>query len=311
MLGLSEKTTHLRDLFGADIARALRRHRRFQRGARRHDLRKRGSGELQQQSDCRGEVAPVGMGDDRTAASSHLDAKHTLKLLGVQEGIGQIVTLSSASVYCDEQGRTLDEARENGFPDLPDRMMEDQRTVEPGPTIYSTRKIAMERTLLERARVPAVVLRPRAIHGPYSAHPREWWFVKRLLDGRSLIPLAFGGQSRFQTSATANIAALVSTLASSRSSGIFNAADPDTPTVMQIGEAIGVACGKATAFMPIDNAPSIGTTPWSVPKPFTVRRQNIWRNSRRKVAEGGPRLWIDIRRRAFGAASADVRWSVV
>ena len=43
----------------------------------------------------------------------------------------------------------------------------------------------------------------------------------------------------------------------------------------------------------------------------SVRRQNIWRRSRRKLVESGPRLGIDIRRRAFGAASADIGWSVV
>ncbi len=41
-----------------------------------------------------------------------------------------------------------------------------------------------------------------------------------------------------------------------------------------------------------------------------VRRQNIWRNSRRRLAEYRPRLGVDIKRRACGAASADVRWSV-
>ena len=41
-----------------------------------------------------------------------------------------------------------------------------------------------------------------------------------------------------------------------------------------------------------------------------VSRQNIWRNSRRKLAECGPRLGVDVTRRACGAASADVRWSV-
>ena len=45
--------------------------------------------------------------------------------------------------------------------------------------------------------------------------------------------------------------------------------------------------------------------------PTGVRRQNIWRNSRGKLAECGPRLGVDARRRACGAASADVRWSVV
>ena len=41
-----------------------------------------------------------------------------------------------------------------------------------------------------------------------------------------------------------------------------------------------------------------------------VRRQNIWHNSRRRLAECGPRQGVDVRRRACGAASADVRWSV-
>jgi len=41
-----------------------------------------------------------------------------------------------------------------------------------------------------------------------------------------------------------------------------------------------------------------------------VRRQNIWRRSRRKLAERGPRLVVDVKRRAYGVASADVRWSV-
>jgi hypothetical protein len=41
-----------------------------------------------------------------------------------------------------------------------------------------------------------------------------------------------------------------------------------------------------------------------------VRRQNIWHNSRRRLAECGPRLGVDVRRRACGVASADIRWSV-
>ena len=41
-----------------------------------------------------------------------------------------------------------------------------------------------------------------------------------------------------------------------------------------------------------------------------VRRQNIWRSARHKLAECGPRLEVDVRRRACGVASADIRWSV-
>jgi hypothetical protein len=41
-----------------------------------------------------------------------------------------------------------------------------------------------------------------------------------------------------------------------------------------------------------------------------VRRQNIRHNSRRRLAECGPRLGFGFRRRACGVASADARWSV-
>ena len=44
-------------------------------------------------------------------------------------------------------------------------------------------------------------------------------------------------------------------------------------------------------------------------KSWRVRRQNIWHNSRRRIAECGPRLRFDVRRRACGVASADVRVS--
>ncbi len=43
----------------------------------------------------------------------------------------------------------------------------------------------------------------------------------------------------------------------------------------------------------------------------TVRRQNIWHNSRRRLAECGPRLGLMFRRRACGVASGDVRVSFV
>ncbi|WP_277600249.1 phosphate-starvation-inducible PsiE family protein, partial [Sphingomonas koreensis] len=43
---------------------------------------------------------------------------------------------------------------------------------------------------------------------------------------------------------------------------------------------------------------------------IAVRRQNIRHNSRRRLAECGPRQGVDVRRRTCGAASADVRWSV-
>ncbi|CAH0498167.1 hypothetical protein [Novosphingobium sp. CECT 9465] len=62
---------------------------------------------------------------------------------------------------------------------------------------------------------------------------------------------------------------------------------------------------EATKTFVTENAANV-----SVKELDSVRRQNIRHNSRRKLAECGPRLGVDVRRRACGVASADVRWSV-
>jgi len=85
--------------------------------------------------------------------------------------------------------------------------------------------------------------------------------------------LAYSGRSQFQTSATENIGALVSTLASSRLGGIFNIGDPDAPTLLEIGKAIVAECAIDADLVPVDTQsypPQVGATPWSVPKPFTI-----------------------------------------
>ena len=121
--------------------------------------------------------------------------EHARQLLAIQDAVGSIIVISSSSVYRDESGRTLDEAAETGFPELPVPITESQPTVEPSSKTYSTRKAALEQVLLDGASVSATVLRPAAVSGIGSTHPREWWFVKRFLDQRRNIPLAYGGLS--------------------------------------------------------------------------------------------------------------------
>jgi hypothetical protein len=41
-----------------------------------------------------------------------------------------------------------------------------------------------------------------------NEQPREWWFVKCILDHQPSIPLAYEGRSRFHTSSALNIAEL-------------------------------------------------------------------------------------------------------
>jgi len=147
----------------------------------------------------------LGSGADALIDTIAFDLGHARQLITVERSIGSFVVVSSASVYRDNLGRTLDEAPQNGFPELPNPIPETHPTVDPGPATYSTRKIALERHLLDEAAAPVTILRPCAIHGLGSRHPREWWFVKRILDHRPAILLAYRGTSRFHTSSVVNI----------------------------------------------------------------------------------------------------------
>lgn len=217
----------------------------------------------------------IGEGTDLLLSCVAFDAEDAACLVALSGQVGRIAVVSSASVYCDAAGRTLDEAGECGFPVFEGPLTAASPTVLPGPATYSTRKIAMEQALLAGATCPVTILRPCAIHGPFSKHAREWWFVKRLLDGRSAIPLAYGGESRFQTTSVAAIAAAVLVAAREDMPPIVNVADGDCPCVVDIARAIMGALGREADLiaLPRDAAypPRFGGTPWSIPEPMILR----------------------------------------
>jgi nucleoside-diphosphate-sugar epimerase len=194
-------------------------------------------------------------------------AEHARQWLELETGIGSLTVISSVSVYCDAEGRTMDQAQGRGFPAFPVPIAEDQPTIAPGPDTYPSRKAALERVLLDHARCPVALLRPGAIHGEGSRQPREWWFIKRILDGRRRVPLAFGGEPRFHTCAAANIAALCRLTAEQRASGAFNIVDPTALPARQIGEAIAAAYGIDLQIVPLPGAPQglAGQHPWCIP----------------------------------------------
>jgi len=237
-------------------------------------LLERGSKAVQLDRETPGELArALGSGVDALIDVTAYGADHARQLLEVQHCVGAFVVVSSSSVYRDDAGRTLDEAVTGGFPELPEPIRETQTTVSPGDATYSTRKVELERTLLDDATTPVTILRPAAVHGLGSIHPREWWFVKRILDGRKAIPIAYKGASRFHTSAAANIAELTRIALGSRGSRILNIADPLAPSVAQIATLIARHMGYAGRIMEMagDEFPAqIGHTPWSVPRPFVL-----------------------------------------
>jgi nucleoside-diphosphate-sugar epimerase len=213
----------------------------------------------------------VGAGADVLIDTIAFDGNDSGQLVRLKDRLGAIAAISSASVYCDSKGRTLDEASVTGFPSGMDGLTETHATVEAGPQTYSTRKVEMESALVEGVENKAIIVRPCAIHGPHSRHPREWWFVKRIMDGRRQIPLIGAGSSQFQTTSVTSIARLLFDLAILGGRGFYNCADSDSPTVKQIGAAIAAAMDAEVEFFDVAaNKESAGRTPWSVPKPFTT-----------------------------------------
>ena len=94
--------------------------------------------------------------------------------------------------------------------------------------------------------------------------------MKRLLDGRRRIPLAYRGESRFHTSATVNIAELIRVALESSTTQVLNAADPEALSVTEIGRVVAELYGAAPELVLLDGAPKggVGATPWSGPRPL-------------------------------------------
>ncbi|MBZ9795575.1 NAD-dependent epimerase/dehydratase family protein [Mesorhizobium sp. ES1-4] len=203
-------------------------------------------------------------------AYDELDARD---LLSARERVGSLVVVSSSSVYADSEGRSLDEAGDTGFPVFDGPISEETRTVEPGQQTYSTRKVAMEHSLLASG-FPITILRPCAIYGRLARHPREWWFVKRTLDGRHRIPVSFGAKSVFHTSSARGIAELAEICMSSPAQRILNVADATPLTVSEIASAIERAINLPINLIPFEGRPSgpsfVGSTPWSVERPYVL-----------------------------------------
>lgn len=159
--------------------------------------------------------------------------------------VGHAAAISTASVYADDEGRTLDEATSpDDFPVMPVPIPETQSRTAPGDQTYSTKKVGIENLLLEQDVVPACVIRPCAIYGPGDTQCREWFFVKRVLDRRTIVLLPDEGESVFHTTSVHNLAELVHLAAEARATGAFNCGDPNPPTVKRIAHSIAAVMAR-------------------------------------------------------------------
>ncbi|MEQ1771582.1 MAG: NAD-dependent epimerase/dehydratase family protein, partial [Devosia sp.] len=204
----------------------------------------------------------LGTGADALIDMVAFNGAHGDQLLSLADLTGILAVISSASVYADPQGRSLDTAGETGFPEFAGPIRETAATIEPGTGSYSRAKVELEQHLAGATR-PVTILRPCAIHGINAKHPREWWFVKRMLDGRSRVPLAGGGGALFHTTASINLARAIRATIDTPATRVLNCGDPDAPSLLEIGEALASQLDWAGAFVPVPADSPIGQTPWS------------------------------------------------
>ncbi len=201
------------------------------------------------------------------------DAEPYASLVGE---LGSLVVISTASVYLGTNGTWMDAATgDDDFPRFPVPITEEHPTVDADVDGYSPQKAALERALLAVDGLPVTILRPGAIHGPGSPALREWYFIKRALDGRRRVPLTDRGESRFGTTATAVIAELVRRAGEHPGRRVLNAADDPAPTALEIGQAVFAHLGHTAEFDLLPRGAggpesTVGQHPWAVPVPVVM-----------------------------------------
>ncbi|MEV2222234.1 NAD-dependent epimerase/dehydratase family protein [Nocardia vinacea] len=198
-------------------------------------------------------------------------ADHARALVELAAEAGSTVLLSSKAVYIDAAGNHPNSDIEPRF-DGP--IPESAPTMSPSDIDYNTRagyganKVAAEQVSLDSG-LPITVLRPSRVHGVGNRRPREWVFVKRILDRRRSVLLRRRGSGIVHTTAAANIAALVETVAHQPGTRILNVADPDTPSALDISRIVARHLAHDWTEVLLDEDP-LGSTPWDSTHPVIL-----------------------------------------
>jgi nucleoside-diphosphate-sugar epimerase len=200
-----------------------------------------------------------------------LDPEDGEQLVALSPGVGSIVAISSAAVYTDARGRAILAGPDDPAPALPIPISESQPTAAPGSDGYAARKASIEASLRESASVPVTILRPSAVFGAGDTASREWWVVKRILDGRVRIVTT---SSRFHQTDVELVADLVRRAADNPGNRVLNAADAESRPVPEIAEAVASALGHAWREVRVLDRPDpesgAGASPWAASVPIVL-----------------------------------------
>jgi nucleoside-diphosphate-sugar epimerase len=201
-------------------------------------------------------------------------ADHARTLLPFQHSIGSLIFISSKAVYVDDHGRHSNSAEP---PEFAAPVTEAQPTMTPSnidynsPAGYGANKVAAEHALLD-SQLAVSVLRPSRIHGIGGTRPREWVFVKRVLDGRRQLLLARGGRGINHPTAAVNLAALVQFCAAQPGTRILNSADPDAPDGLAISRIVAAHLAHTwnEVLLGTTAPDDLGDHPWNTLPPFVL-----------------------------------------
>lgn len=201
-------------------------------------------------------------------------AGHASDLVPLLGDVTSAVMISSKAVYVDDEGR---HSNSDDPPQFAGPIGEDQPTLRPDDAGYDTRegyganKVAAETVLLDSGR-PVTVLRLSKVHGAWARRPREWVFVKRVLDGRRAVFLAGEGAGADHPSAALNVAALVEAVARRPARRVLNCADPDCPDARHICRVVAAHLGHTwkEVLVPPGEHEGLGAHPWDARPPIVL-----------------------------------------
>jgi len=219
-------------------------------------------------------LSALGEGADLLVDCICYTAAAATQLLPLVRSADSTVMISSKAVYVDGSGR---HSNSEAAPRFSGPIGEEQPTMAPGDGDYDSRegyganKVAAENVLLDSGE-PVTVLRPSKIHGVGAKTPREWVFVKRVLDRRPAVFLARRGAGVDHPTAAANIAALIELVAAKPGRRVLNSADPDAPSALEISRTIARRLRHEweEVLLGEEDDQALGRHPWDAPYPVVL-----------------------------------------
>lgn len=141
--------------------------------------------------------------------------------------------------------------------------------------VLTSRVLAGERQVLqvaERGGFEAAVARYTMVYGPYAYVPFEWYFVRRVLDGRRRLALEADGLMTPQRGYAENLAEAILLLGRhpDATGRVFNVGDEHALSVRAIADAVADALGHAfeAVAVPLTHSPCRN--------PFSLRQNTLF-----------------------------------